>query len=227
MSFERQIPLEGICKFVPRICALSALFALLANLVLAHDGVVHNSDEEARAHKAETAAKVGLPTPELPFPVDIRAEFDLIDQDGRAVTQADFAGKPMAIFFGYANCEAICSVALPRLGQALDLLGYEADKLTPLLITVDPDRDTPETMGPALSKWHPRLRGLTGSEVALAAARDAFQVESEKVFEDPEGNPVYAHGSFIYFIGADGKVRTIMPPILGPERMAEVMSSYL
>ena len=94
-----------------------ALALLLAGPALAHDGVKHASPEEATAHRAETGAAVGAPTPALPFPVDIRAEFSLIDQDGLAVTQDDFAGKPMAIFFGYANCEAICSVALPRLGS--------------------------------------------------------------------------------------------------------------
>lgn len=212
-----------------RWLALSALLAgsALATTSLAHDGVVHGTPEEAAAHKAETGADVGVPTPGLPFPVDIKAEFALIDQDGHAVTQADFAGKPMAIFFGYANCEAICSVALPRLGQALDLLGEDASALTPLVITVDPERDTIETIGPGLARWHPRLRGLTGTEQALADAREAFQVQSELVYEDPEHGPIYNHGSFVYLIGGDGKVMTILPPILGPERMAEVIRGYL
>ena len=226
MVSGHQIPPRGICKFVPRIWVL-AVVAALAGPALAHNGVVHKNAEEAAAHAAETAANVGKPTPGIPFPLDIRAEFALVNQDGQPVTQADFAGKPMAIFFGYANCEAICSVALPRLGAALDLLGEDVDALSPLLITVDPARDTPEKIGPALAKWHPRLRGLTGSEDALAAARDAFQVQSEKVFDDPEGNPVYSHGSFIYLIGGDGKVLTLLPPILGPERMAEIIKSYL
>ena len=208
----------GLALVLCLACALPAL---------AHDGVVHATPEEAAAHRAETGATVGAPTPGLPFPVDIKAEFSLIDQDGRRVTQADFAGKPMAIFFGYANCDAICSVALPRLGQALDLLGDKVDDLAPLLITVDPDRDTVAEIGPALAKWHPKLRGLTGSEDALAMARDAFQVDSELVGEDAEGRPIYSHGSFIYLIGGDGKVLTLLPPILGPERMAQILKSYL
>ena len=191
----------------------------------AHDGVVHATPEEAAAHAASPGA--AAPTPGLPFPVDIKPEFALTDHTGRAVTQDDYAGKPMAIFFGYANCEAICSVALPRLGAALDLLGPDASGLAPLLITVDPARDTVQAMGPALAKWSPHLIGLTGSEAALAAARQAFQVEAKKVTEDLNGNPVYAHGSFIYLIGGDGKVLTLMPPILGPERMAEIIRSYL
>ena len=95
------------------------------------------------------------------------------------------------------------------------------------MITVDPRRDTVATMGPALAKFHPRLRGLTGSDKALAAARAAFQVDTAEVLTDADGNPVYSHGSFIYLIGADGKVRTVLPPILGPERMAEIIASYL
>lgn len=203
------------------------LIALVSGSAGAHDGVVHGSPEEAEAHRAALAAGIGKPTPELPFPVDITARFDLIDQDGVAVTEADFAGRPMAIFFGYANCEAICSVALPRLGEALDLLQDDAAGLAPLMITVDPERDTVETMGPALARWSPHLRGLTGSEAKLAKARDAFQVEARQAGEDVDGNPVYAHGSFIYLIGADGKVLTLLPPILGPERIAEIIRGYL
>ena len=72
--------------------------------------VVHQSEAEAQAHRAETGAAVGKPTPALPFPVEIDAKFALLNQNGEAVTEKDFAGKPMAIFFGYANCEAICIV---------------------------------------------------------------------------------------------------------------------
>lgn len=182
----------------------------------AHDGVVHRTPAEDAAGEAAAT----------PFPADIRAKFRLIDKTGREVTEADFAGRPMAIFFGYASCEAVCSVALPRLGQALDLLGEKSAALAPILITVDPARDTPEAMRGALPRWHPRLIGLTGSEAALAEARATFQVEAQEVFEGPEG-PVYAHGSFIYLLDGHGQLLTLLPPILGPERMAEVIAGYL
>jgi len=191
-----------------------------AGPALAHDGVVHQTE-------AKDVAYTATATPGTPFPVDIEAKFSLIDQTGHAVTERDFSGRPMAIFFGYANCPGICGVALPRLGEALDILGDDADGLTALMITIDPTRDTLETMGPALAKWHPRLRGLTGSEAALAAARAVFQVEKKKLFDDPESGPIYAHGSFIYLVGGDGHVLTLIPPILAPERMAEIFRSYL
>jgi protein SCO1/2 len=187
---------------------------------MAHDGVIHPSAAEAAAHAAVSG-------PALPFLVEIEPRFDLIDQSGRAVTQSDFAGQPMAIFFGYASCEAICSVALPSLATALDLLGAEGEAIAPVLITIDPDRDTPEAMARALPKYHPRMIGLTGSEQALRDARDVFQIEAKQVSQTPEGAPVYAHGSFIYLVGRDGTVKSVLPPILSPERMADLMRKYL
>ncbi len=192
------------------------VFAALfwAGAAAAHDGV---------AHPAPAAARVA-PTP---FPLTIRAEFDLIDHTGARRRAADFAGRRLLVFFGYAKCDSICDVALPQMAAALDLLGDAGAPLTPVLITVDPANDTPEALAQAAPRIHPRLIGLTGDEAALAAARRAFQVSSEKLFEAPDGVPVYAHGSLVYLVGPDGLVQTILPPILSPERMAEVLRGYL
>ena len=82
-------------------------------------------------------------------------------------------------------------------------------------------------MAAALAKYTPRLIGLTGSEAALAEVRAVFQVEASQVAETPEGAPLYAHGSFIYLFGHDGAVKSLLPPNLAPERMAELMRKYL
>ena len=185
---------------------------------LAHDGATHATTTQAAAHEAG---------PALPFPIEITPRFALIDQTGRAVTQADFAGRPMVIFFGYANCPGICPVALAHIAEALDILGPDGADIAPILITIDPARDTPAAMAAALAKFHPRLIGLTGSEAALAEVRAVFQVEASQVAETPEGAPLYAHGSFIYLFGRDGAVKSLLPPNLAPERMAELMRKYL
>ena len=203
----------------------SALVLILATAlapatVLAHDGVTRPTATDATTRQAAAS-------PPLPFPIEITPRFALIDQTGSAVTQANFAGRPMAIFFSYANCEAICSVALPSLAAALDLLGDEGEAIAPILITVDPARDTPEAMAINLPQYHPRLIGLTGSDDALASARAAFQIEASEVATTPEGAPIYAHGSFIYLVGRDGRVKSVLPPILSPERIAELMRKYL
>ena len=191
-----------------------AVWAGLAAPALAHDGALH-------------ATPAAMPEAALPFPVEIQPRFALTDQGGHPVTQADFAGRPMAVFFGYASCQAICSAALPALAAALDLLGPDGAEIAPILITVDPARDTPAAMAESLPRYSPRLIGLTGSEAALAQARAAFQVEAAQVATSPDGAPIYAHGSFIYLVGRDGAVKTLLPPILSPERMAELMCKYL
>ncbi len=195
-----------------------ALVAGLAPAALAHDRAAYPATTQAAAHVEGFA---------LPFSIEITPRFALIDQAGRVVTQADFSGRPMAIFFGYASCEAICPVALASLAVALDLLGPEGAEISPILITVDPARDTPAAMARRLAQYHPRLIGLTGSAAALAEARAVFQVETNQVAETPEGAPLYAHGSFIYLVGRDGVVKSLLPPILSPERMAELMRKYL
>ena len=211
-------------RFAALLCALT----LASGAAAAHDGLVHATAEVARGH-GEISAKAPAP-PVLDgaaFPVQVRAEFDLIDQTGARRTQADYAGRSMLIFFGYANCPGICSVALPRLAAALDLLGDDADQVAPLLITVDPELDTPKTLSEQMPRIHPRLTGLTGSADALAAARQAFGVEAKLEFVDPEYGPIYAHGSFIYLIDGQGKLVSLLPPVLAPERMAEIIGEHI
>jgi protein SCO1/2 len=191
----------------------------LAPAALAHDGMTHATPAEGAVHAAAAGQNP-------PFIAEITPRFALTDQTGRRVTEANFAGRPMVIFFGYASCEAICSVALPSLAAALDILGPEGAEIAPILITVDPARDTPEAMARGLARYHPRLIGLTGSEAALAEVRAVFQIEATQVATTPEGAPIYAHGSFIYLVGRDGTVKSVLPPILSPERMAALMRKY-
>ena len=161
-----------------------------------------------------------------PLPFDVGGPFTLTDQTGETRTDKSFHGTPALLFFGYAECQAICSVALPRMAEAVDLLAEAGSDVQPILITVDPARDTPEALTISAPKVHERLIALTGSDEALAEARKAYRVESKLIGEDIEG-PIFAHGSFIYLLGADGEVKTLMPPILAPDRMAEIVSGYL
>jgi protein SCO1/2 len=212
-------------RLIPARALVAGLIPVaLVGAALAYQGRGHAAPAEAAAPARVPASAAG---PALPFPVEIRPRFSLIDQTGRAVTEADFAGRPMAIFFGYASCDAICSVALPAIGEALDLLDGEGDDITPLMITVDPEHDTPAAMARELPRYSPRLIGLTGSEAALADARAAFQVETAKVGDLPDGTPIYSHGSFIYLVGRDGVVKAVLPPILSSERIAQLMLKYL
>lgn len=150
--------------------------------------------------------------------------FELVDQTGATRTEAAPDGRHQLVFFGYANCQEICSATLPLMASTVELLN---DDVTPVLITVDPGRDTPEAMAAALQTFHPGFVGLTGSPEALQVAYDAYSVEFEELFVDPVFGAVFSHGAFLYLLDGDGTVLTLLPPVLGPEMMAEIIGGYL
>ncbi|MDH3376947.1 MAG: SCO family protein [Gammaproteobacteria bacterium] len=161
------------------------------------------------------------------FPVNLGGPFKLIDHHGATRTDHDFPGQYLLIFFGYANCKSMCMVGLRRMTEAIEHLGKKGDAIQPLMITVDPDNDTQQTMREALPKIHPRLLGLTGSSQALAQAYDAYKMKPRSIGLDPEGDTVVNHTSYIYLVGLDGKFLTLIPPIIASERIAEIILKYL
>jgi len=201
------------------VCA-AAVLACSFVAAGAHNGVTHKSADEAARHLKEQENTPG-------FPNIKGGDFRLIDQSGSGRSSKDPQNRFQLLFFGYAKCKAICSVALPRMAEVADRLEAEGVMVTPLLITVDPERDTAAALAEAVPKYHPRMIGLTGSEKALDEAYRAFQIERKVVFVDPEQGAVYAHGSYIYLLGPDGTFKTLFPPILGPERIAELVHRYI
>lgn len=163
----------------------------------------------------------------LPLPLDVGGPYQLTDQSGASRSEADPQGNPQLLFFGYANCREICSAALPLMAAIADEVEAEGIDVTPVMITVDPARDTVDTIGPALTQHRDDFVGLTGSLDALQVAYDAYSIETEEVFFDPEYGPVYAHGSFIYLLDGDGKFLTLLPPILGPEQAGKIVTKYV
>lgn len=163
----------------------------------------------------------------MPFPVQLGGPFDLVDHFGNRRTEKDFLGRHLLVFFGYANCPGICSAALPSMAKAVDTLGDAADSVQPVLVTVDPEWDTPDEMRRVLSELHPRILGLTGDEEALAAVREAYQITFSKVGDDIFGKPIYSHGGYVYLMGPDGELEAVIPPILSPEQMAAIIRDYV
>ncbi|KZD03056.1 SCO family protein [Oceanibaculum pacificum] len=141
---------------------------------------------------------------------DIRSEFSLTDHTGRAVTEADFAGRWQLVFFGFTHCPDICPTTLAYMASVLDLLGPQADRVAPLFITVDPVRDTVPVMAEYVSAFHPRLVGLTGTEAQVAEAAQAFRTWYERVEEEtaPDGY-MMAHAGHIYLMDPDGRFEAV------------------
>lgn len=163
---------------------------------------------------------------ETPLPFDLGGDYTLTNQHGDSYTQADPDGKPQLLFFGYVNCQEICSAVFPMMADVVTEIEAQGMDITPVMITVDPIRDTVDTMGEKLALHHPDFIGLTGTEAELQVAYDAFSIEKEEVFVDPEFGPVYAHGSFIYLLDPDGTFLTLVPPIVTPAQAAGIVAKY-
>lgn len=132
--------------------------------------------------------------------------FTLTDHNGKRVTDQDFRGKNMLIFFGFTFCPDVCPSELQVMSAALDELGPSGDKIQPVFITIDPERDTPEAMKIYMSNFHPRLVGLTGSPEDIAAVAKAYRVYYAKA-KGTEDKPDYLmdHSTILYLMGPDGK----------------------
>ena len=153
--------------------------------------------------------------------------FALIDHNGRPRTDEDFRGKLVLVYFGFTYCPDICPTDLQNIGLALDLLGQEAEKVQPLFITVDPERDTAEHLKEYLQSFHPSFIGLTGDTSAIRAAADAFKVYYARVSNGQGDDYTVDHTAFIYLMGADGGYVGFFPPGTSPERIAEMLRKQL
>ena len=120
----------------------------------------------------------------------IGGPFTLVNHLGETVTDADFRGRFLLIFFGYTYCPDVCPTTLTAITDALDLLGPEGGKVTAAFVSVDPVRDRPEYLAEYLAYFHPRLVGLTGSTAQVAVAAEAYRVYFAK-----DGQGVGAGGS--------------------------------
>lgn len=103
--------------------------------------------------------------------------FTLVDHTGNTVTDADFRGEYMLVYFGYINCPDICPMGLSHMTSAIRQMGETGASVRPVFITVDPQRDTVEKLGGYVSAFHPRLVALTGSRGQVAKAATAYKVD--------------------------------------------------
>ena len=139
----------------------------------------------------------------------IGGPFTLTNHLGARVSEKDFAGRYLLVFFGFTHCPDVCPAGLQVMSAALDELGSKADAVVPLFVTVDPARDAPEIMKAYVSAFHPRLIGLTGSEAEIRAMTKTYRVYAERV-DDPGSADGYTmnHSTFIYLMDRTGAYLT-------------------
>jgi protein SCO1/2 len=145
----------------------------------------------------------------------IGGPFTLTDQNGRTVSDTDFAGKYRIVYFGYTFCPDVCPTSLQHLMQGLKKFDAQAPdraaKIQPIFITVDPARDTPAVMKQYVGAFDPRLIGLTGSEAQIAKVAQSFGVFYQKAENSGSSDYLMDHMSQAILFDPDGKPIALLP----------------
>lgn len=154
---------------------------------------------------------------------DIGGPFTLVNGQGEKVTDAEVVTEPSILYFGFATCPDVCPLDLARNAQVVDILAEQGIEATPVFISIDPERDTPDVVSEYAGLFHPEMIGLTGSPEQVAAAARAYRVYYAKQGDDPD-TYLMDHSSFSYLVlpeaGFVDFVGRDEPPEVVAERMA-------
>jgi protein SCO1/2 len=158
----------------------------------------------------------------------IGGPFTLTDQTGKTLTDQDFRGRYMLVFFGFTHCPDICPAELQVMSATLDELGLKAAQVVPVFITLDPERDTQAVVGEYVKNFAPGFVGLTGSPEAIAEAAKAYRVAYSKFQEDETtGDYSIDHSALVYLMGPDGNYITHFAYATPAAKMTETLRRYL
>ena len=138
--------------------------------------------------------------------------FTLTASDGQAVTERSYAGKWKLIYFGYTSCPDACPLSMNSVTDAMAKLGPLAERLQPLFITVDPERDTPAALKAFISSFDSRIVALTGTTEEIQAVERRFQVYAKKIPADDDPNSYFMnHSSYFYLLDPSGRYVAMLP----------------
>lgn len=152
--------------------------------------------------------------------------FKLVDQNGSEVTEAALKGKATLVFFGFTRCPDICPTALYEISQAFAAMGPDAAKAQALFVTVDPERDTPESLKRYLSSFSPQIRGLTGSLEAVQAMTKEYRAYAKKA-PTKDGDYTMDHTAIVYLMDKNGAFVAPLNTKRTPEEIAAEIRGYV
>lgn len=161
----------------------------------------------------------------------IGGPFTLVDQDGRSVTDARFAGKYRLVYFGYTFCPDVCPTTLQKLMTGFKAFeasaADRAAKVQPIFITVDPARDTPAVMKSYVAAFSPRLIGLTGDEAQVKQVAKQFAVYYKKQGAEGASEYLMDHSSAPMLFGPGGAPIALVPADEGPEAVTRTLDQWV
>ena len=156
---------------------------------------------------------------------DIGGPFTLVSGEGVEVTEQDVITEPSLVYFGFTYCPDVCPLDVARNAEAVDILDGQGVSATPVFISIDPERDTPQVVGEFADIMHPKMIGLTGSPEQVKAASQAYRTFYRK---QPGGGDDYLvdHSTFTYLVLPEHGFVDFFRRDVGPDQMAETVACY-
>lgn len=141
--------------------------------------------------------------------------FTLTDQNGIALSLADFRGKVVLLSFGYTHCPDICPTTMFTMQRLVKMLGDDASRVQVLFITLDPERDTPQRLAAYMEYFNPGFIALTGTIEEIGNVAKQYGTRFEKEALDDKGEYSIAHSGVIYLIDQEGRIRLFFKSVAG------------
>lgn len=198
------------------ISALVAVCALIGGIWYATMPADTAGDKYAQCRSTQVAGGVE----------QIGGPFTLVNSEGQTVTDQDVITQPSLIYFGYTFCPDVCPLDNVRNAEAIDILTEQGKSVTPIFISVDPERDTPEVVGDFAYNMHEDMIGLTGSEEQVRAASQAYRTYYRRQPSDDEYYLV-DHSTFSYLVMPEDGFVEFFRRDLSAEAVAERASCFL
>ncbi|PTX75931.1 SCO family protein [Sulfitobacter mediterraneus] len=194
------------------ITAAAAAAALLLGTYLVTSGS-QSDDKFAQCRSAAVAGELGGP-------------FELVNGQGQTVTDKEVITQPTLIYFGYTYCPDVCPLDVDRNASAIEILEERGTLVTPVFISIDPARDTPEVVGEFAEVMHPRMIGLTGSEAQVKAASTAYRTYY-KAHEAVDDEYLVDHSTFSYLVMPEEGFVEYFRRETTPEQMADKIGCFV
>ncbi len=200
-----------------RLYAIAAAVAVLGLLAVSWMVALTGRSDDKFAQCRNSAVAGGA---------ELGGPFELVNGDGQTVTDTDVITEPSLLYFGYTFCPDVCPLDVDRNAAAIDILEERGMSVTPVFISIDPDRDTPEVVGEFADVMHPKMIGLTGSPEQVKAASEAYRTYY-KAHEKTDDFYLVDHSTFSYLVLPDEGFVDFFRRDLTPDQVADNIGCFV
>lgn len=181
----------------------------------------------AHCHPGHVEGDSMAPPPEL-HQAQVKGEFRLTDvKTGKTVERTSYDGRWRLVFFGFTRCHTVCPTGLVQMASLVDRLEQAQVDIVPLFITVDPLRDTPQSMKEYLTNFDQRIVGLSGSPAEVEKAMKSFRIEAPRIEVMSETVYQLDHPALMMLMAPDGKYVRYIPSSGNPDALATELTQSM